>query len=157
MVCQSTAPESTVCACMFVCVISNQITSKKRHYVSDLLHKTHIKVLLVLWYQRLTCRSILSLSKVAYVVWSPIQSKKQDNRKNRAVGVRGDKEVRGGWQHLKKRVEVGNIGGKTNPPIPGVPPFLIKIFQLPPPITAIFGKFHLSLYENGGLNSNIVL
>ena len=62
------APESTVCACMFVCVISNQITSKKPHYVSDLLHKTHIKVLLVLWYQRLTCRSILSLSKVAYVV-----------------------------------------------------------------------------------------
>ena len=51
--------------CVFVCVcvreISNQSTSKKPHYVSDLskldalLHKTQIKVLLVLRYQGSTC------------------------------------------------------------------------------------------------------
>ena len=45
--------------CVFV--ISNQSTNKKTHYVSDLskpdtlLHKTHIKVLLVPRYQGLRC------------------------------------------------------------------------------------------------------
>ena len=56
------APECAVCLsmCLRVCVISDQSTSKKSH-VSDiskfdaLLHKTHIKVLLVLRYQGLTC------------------------------------------------------------------------------------------------------
>ena len=44
-----------------VCVISNQITSKNPHYVSDLskldamMHKTHIKFLLVLRFQGSTC------------------------------------------------------------------------------------------------------
>ena len=47
-------PECTVCLCF--CVISNQSTSTKPHYVPDLskldnlLHKTHTKVLLVLRY-----------------------------------------------------------------------------------------------------------
>ena len=55
------APESVVCLCMcvcvFVCMVSNQNTSKKPLYVSDLskhdtlMHKTHIKVLLVRRYQ----------------------------------------------------------------------------------------------------------
>ena len=55
------APECVVCICVFVCVISNQSTSKNPHYVSDLskrdavLHKTHIRVLLVLRYQGSTC------------------------------------------------------------------------------------------------------
>ena len=50
------ASECAVC----VCVISNQGISKKPYYISvlsklhALLHKTHIKVLLVLWYQDLT-------------------------------------------------------------------------------------------------------
>ena len=47
-------PQSVQCVylCLCVCVISNQNTSEKLHYVSDrskldtLLHKTHIKVLL---------------------------------------------------------------------------------------------------------------
>ena len=45
-----------------LCVISNQSTSKKPHCVSDfskldvLLHETHIKILLVLRYQGLTCK-----------------------------------------------------------------------------------------------------
>ena len=53
------APECAVCLCVYVfvcvCVISNQITSKNPHYVSDLskldtlMHKTHIK------YQGSTC------------------------------------------------------------------------------------------------------
>ena len=49
------APESVVLVC--VCVISNQSTSKKPYYVSDfgklntLLHKTYIKVLLLLRYR----------------------------------------------------------------------------------------------------------
>ena len=50
-----------VCVCVCVCVMLNQSTSKKPHYVPDfrklgaLLHKTHIKVLLVLRYQDWTC------------------------------------------------------------------------------------------------------
>ena len=50
-----------MCVCVFVCVISDQNTSKRPNYVSDLskldalLYKTHIKVLLVLRYQGLTC------------------------------------------------------------------------------------------------------
>ena len=64
-------PQSVLCMFVcFVCVISNQNTSKKPHYVSDLskleafLHKTHIKVFLV---PRLDmCRSKLSLSENAH-------------------------------------------------------------------------------------------
>ena len=47
-------PVYILCLCM--CVISNQSTSKKTYYLSDLskldslMHKTHSKVLLVLWY-----------------------------------------------------------------------------------------------------------
>ena len=47
------------CVCVYVCVISNESTSKKP-YVLDLskldalLHKTHINVVLVLRYQGLT-------------------------------------------------------------------------------------------------------
>ena len=78
--CQSTAPECTlcVCVCVYVCVrvgvcvrvISNQSTSKKRHHVSDLskldalIHKTRIKAL-----RRDMCTPMISLSKVAYRVW----------------------------------------------------------------------------------------
>ena len=69
------APECASCVC--VCVISNQSTSKKPHYVSDLsrfdalFHKTYIKVLLLLRYQGLIdmCRSILSLTKIAHQMW----------------------------------------------------------------------------------------
>ena len=56
---------SVLCVCL--CVISNQRTNKKPHYMSDLikpdtlLHKTHRKVL------RLnTCTSMISLSKIAH-------------------------------------------------------------------------------------------
>ena len=52
----------SICVCVVcVCVISNQRTSKKPHYVSDLikldvfLDKTHKKVLLILKYQGTTC------------------------------------------------------------------------------------------------------
>ena len=47
--------------CVSVCMISNQSTGKKPHYMSDLsklnawFHKTHITVLLLLSYQDLTC------------------------------------------------------------------------------------------------------
>ena len=67
------APECAVCVCVcvcvFLCVISNQSTSKKPH-VSDLskldalLHKTCIRVL------RLDmCTSRISLSKIAHQMW----------------------------------------------------------------------------------------
>ena len=54
-------PECTVSLCVYVCVISNQSTSKKPYYVLDLskrdamLHKTHIEVVLELRYQGSTC------------------------------------------------------------------------------------------------------
>ena len=60
--CRGVSLQALECVvCVFVCVISNKSTSKKPHYFSDLskldslLHKTHIKVLLVLKYQGLTC------------------------------------------------------------------------------------------------------
>lgn len=49
--CQSVSPNVCLCGC----VIPNQSTSKSAHYVLNLskldalLHKTHMKVLLVLW------------------------------------------------------------------------------------------------------------
>ena len=78
--------------CFFACacVISNQSTSKKSYYVSGLckldalLHKTHIKALLVVNMANM-CRSI-----------SPIQSKKQDNIKNSGGGVGVDRELKRG-------------------------------------------------------------
>ena len=56
------APESVMCLCVCLRVRSNQNAIKKPHCVSDLskldalLHKTHIKVILVLRYQILSCR-----------------------------------------------------------------------------------------------------
>ena len=68
-------PECALCLCVFVsvcvCVRSNQSTSKKPHYVSDLskldalLHKTCIKVLGLDM-----CTSMISLSKIARRMWS---------------------------------------------------------------------------------------
>ena len=64
--------------CVCVCVISNQSTSKKPHYLSDLskpdslLHKTHIKVLLIL------------------------RPNKEDNRKNSGGGAGDNREVGAG-------------------------------------------------------------
>ena len=49
--------ECAVYVCVYVCIISNQSTSKKPCYVSDLnkfnalLYKTHSKLVLVLRYQ----------------------------------------------------------------------------------------------------------
>ena len=61
--CSLLAPEGAVCLCLCVCmfVISHRGTYKEPQYVSDLskldtlLHKTHIKVLLVQMYQGLAC------------------------------------------------------------------------------------------------------
>ena len=66
-VCLSTGP--WVC-CVFVCVISNVFNQdcmcQNLSKLDALLHKTHIKVLLV---QSLDmCRSILSLSKIAHQI-----------------------------------------------------------------------------------------
>ena len=62
-----------LCLSLPVCVILDQNTSKKIHYVSDpskldtLLHKTHNKVLLVLRHQGFTYD--ISLRKIAHQVW----------------------------------------------------------------------------------------
>ena len=47
-------PLSALCVFVLMCVMLNQSTYKKPHYVSDLC-KLHIKVLLVLRYQGSTC------------------------------------------------------------------------------------------------------
>ena len=62
-----------VCVCVCVCVVSNQNTSKKAHYRSDLskldplLHKTHSKAFLILRYQSSTCD--ISFRKATNQVW----------------------------------------------------------------------------------------
>ena len=65
-------PLSVLCVlmCVSVCVRSNQSTSKKPHYGSDLsklhafLHKTCIKVL-----RFDMCTFMISLSKIAHQMW----------------------------------------------------------------------------------------
>ena len=86
--------------------------------MSDLLRKTHIKVLLVLWYQGLTCVDpYYHLSKVAYQMWCdcPFGQKSRTTKRKGGVVVGGDKEVgEGGGGRLtkfQKRGGVGNIGG----------------------------------------------
>ena len=70
--------------CVFVCVISNQSTSKKPHYVSDLSkldalsHETHIKV------------SMISLNKIAHQMWRHHPFSQRSKATGRAVG--GDRE-----------------------------------------------------------------
>ena len=107
------ALEFALCVFVFVCVISNQSTSKKPHYLADLskldalLHKTHIKFLLVLRYQGLIC-----VDPYYYVAWSHNQPKKQNYRKDSGSGrleVTGKFREGEGWSKVEKRV-VGNIG-----------------------------------------------
>ena len=83
------APECAECGCLwvFVCVISNESTSKKPHYLSDLskpvtlLLKTHIKILgLDL------CRSII-LSKIAHQIWGDDPFSKRNKKAKNALGV----------------------------------------------------------------------
>ena len=79
--------------CVFLCVISNQSTSKKTKGPSD----TKVPRLEM-------CISIISLSKIAHQMWRdhPIQPKKQDNRKSSGGG---DCTLQGRWgvgQNLKK-------------------------------------------------------
>ena len=99
-------PECAVCVC--VCVISNQNTSKKPHYVSDLskldvlLHETYIKVLLELRY---IGRSILSLGKIAHQMWRdhPFSQRNRTTERTVGVGLGGDRKVGGrGWTKFEK-------------------------------------------------------
>ena len=82
---------------MFVCVISNQSTSKKLHHVSDisrldaLLHKTHIKVLLALRNQGSTC--VDPLTKIAHQMLHD-HPFCQRNRLNERTG--GGQNLKGG-------------------------------------------------------------
>ena len=70
---------------MFLCVMSNQGTSKKTH-VSDLskidilLHKTHIKAL------RLDMCTFISLSKIAHQMWRDHPFSQINQTTERAVG-----------------------------------------------------------------------
>ena len=90
--------------CVCKCVIPNQITSKKPHYMSELskpyalLHKTHIKVFSGTKVPRLDMsRSILPLSKIAHQMWRDHPG----SQRNRTTEKSGGGGCRGG---------VGNIG-----------------------------------------------
>ena len=106
--------------------------------------------------------------------WSPIQQKKQDSRKNSGSGGWRWQESGRVGQNLKRRGRVGIIGGpswnrrvstplpyvkkdfkifhplhyKTNPFIPGFPPFQVKISS-PPPLQP-FLKNPSPFYEDVG-------
>ena len=85
--------------CVFVCVISNQSTSKKPHHVSGiskldaLLHKTHMKVLLVLRNQGSTC--VDPLTKIAHQMLCDLPFC-QRNRLNEKTG--GGQNLKGGGE-----------------------------------------------------------
>ena len=97
-----------VFVCVCVCVISNQSTSKNPYYVSNhskldtLLHKTHIKVLLVLRYQGSTC--VGPLSKIAHQMWHSYPFSQRNRTKERTEGL----GVGEGWEVV---VLVGGGGG----------------------------------------------
>ena len=77
-----------------------------------LLHKTCIKILLVLRYQSLAhVRSLTSLSKIAYQLWRDHLFSQRNKTTDRVmgVGVESDREDRESRQNLK--MGVGNIGG----------------------------------------------
>ena len=82
-------PVCAVCLCMRV--ISNQCTGKKLHFLSDLskldtlLHKTHSKGLLVLWYQGSKFVCNIKCNNTSNMAQSPIQPKKQGNKENSGV------------------------------------------------------------------------
>ena len=83
--------------CVFVCVLYQiRVPAKKTHYVSDLskfdtlLHKTHIKVQgpSITKVPRLDmCRSIISLSKIAYQMCCDHPFSQRSKTTERAVGV----------------------------------------------------------------------
>ena len=83
------APECAecICLCVFVCVVSNESTSKKPHYLPDvnkldtLLLKTHIKILMLDM-----CRSII-LSKIAHQIWRDDPFSKRNKKSKNALGV----------------------------------------------------------------------
>ena len=87
------ALKCAVCQCVCVSTLSNQGTSKKSN-VSDLsklealLHKTHIKILLVPRFDM--CGSIISLSKIAHQMWRDHLFGQRNKTTERAVSV-------GGW------------------------------------------------------------
>ena len=88
--------------CVYMCGISNQITTKKPRYVSHLnkldflfSYKTHSKILLVWKYQDSTCcRSIVSLSKITHQMWSdhPFSHRSNTSKITAKVNVRGEVE-----------------------------------------------------------------
>ena len=86
-----------VCAvCLFLCVISNQNTNKKPHYVSELskcdvlLHKTQLGLSGTMVPRLDMCRSITSLSNVAQ---SPVQPNKQGNKEKGQLHKIGSMEA----------------------------------------------------------------
>ena len=93
-----------MCLCLFVCVISNQSTSKNLHHVSDLskvdtlLHKTCIKIL------RLNiCTSMISLRKVANQMWRDHPFSQRNNTTEwAAVGL--EATGKGVWTKFDKGV-----------------------------------------------------
>ena len=75
---------------MCVCDIkSNESTSKKPHYVSDLskldalLHKTHSKVNLVIWYQGSTCADPLYHSVEKHITCGAITHPQNKTRQQK--------------------------------------------------------------------------
>ena len=117
--CQPTAPwVCCVCLCVYLCMISNQSTHEKPHYVSGLskpdtlLRKTQIQVLLVLRYQGSTCvDSLLSLSKIAHQMWSDHPFNHRNRTMERTVGRGWRWQGSGGGGQNLKKVRVGNVGG----------------------------------------------
>ena len=94
------APECAMCLCVYVCVFV--CVSKKPHCIADLtkhdalLHKTSIKVFLVLRSKapRLDmCRSIISLSKIVHQMW---HDHPFSQRKNRWWGLEVTRNTVGG-------------------------------------------------------------
>ena len=97
--------------CVYVCVTSNQSTREKPYYVLDhhtkldvLMHKTHIKVLLVPRPDK--CRSRLSLNKIAHQMRHdhPFSQKNRGTERIVEVEVRGNTKVDGVVeQNLRKK------------------------------------------------------
>ena len=83
------------------CVISNQSTSKKPQYVSDLVTNNTRPDLSGIMVPRLQlCRSVISLSRVTYQIWRDPPFSQVNKATKIAVGV----EVGGVRRNLEKEV-----------------------------------------------------
>ena len=105
--------------CVSVCVILNQSTSKKPHYVSNSVNLvpccikyTHQGLSVTMVPRFDICRSIISVSKIVHQMWCnhPFSQGNKTTKRVVWVGIGDNRERRGGSGQNLIKGGLGNIG-----------------------------------------------